>query len=449
MAALVFTGIGAVAALVGFALLVAWVRHYPPVGAALIALIIIPLWETTGGRPLPPIVTLSGMSLYLPDVIALLLFVVGILEIEQLRVNLRGWLFPWVLFGVLLAMALLRGVLTYEPARAVNEGRPLLYFFWAMTWALAVRPDRLRLQTVSLVLGWILVLVAFYHGATHGFGGATSRVVTVDGYIQSGRVLVGSQAMALLLCAATVSLGQSGSEKVRAQFYAVSALVFGGVVVIAQHRSVWGAAALGIVAVLIGSGQKRARRQVFVQSLVGVLAVFVAWYSGIIGGSLADSASNRSTYEWRTAGWQVLISQAIARGPETVIFGNPFGSGASERKISRGGEVISSAAHNWYVTILLYLGIIGLAAIVAMLISALVKSRAKPPAWTFVLAAVAAYSWAYSADWYLAPWLGAAMVLSLGAGRIAKDPVMKSGREANPNRAPVNAVTRPVVSATY
>jgi hypothetical protein len=67
----------------------------------------------------------------------------------------------------------------------------------------------------------------------------------------------------------------------------------------------------------------------------------------------------------------------------------------------------------------------------------LVKSRDKPAFCTFVLVAVAAYGWAYSVEWYAAPWLGAAIVVSLGACRVAEDPVQNSGLE----------VTRPAATA--
>jgi hypothetical protein len=87
----------------------------------------------------------------------------------------------------------------------------------------------------------------------------------------------------------------------------------------------------------------------------------------------------------------------------------------------------------------LYLGLIALLLVVAMLVSALVKSREVSAAWTFVLAAVAAYGWAYSVEWFLAPWLGAAIVGSLGAGRIAEPPDSVSDLAAKPNSARVTA----------
>ncbi len=429
MAELGFSLLVALAGLVGFALAVVWVRRSPTVGAALIGLMLVSNWEV----PNPPaLITLAGTSVYPNDAIPLLLFAVGLLEVKQLRANLQGWIFTWVFFGLLIAAALLRGVPDFGPVAAAHEGRPLLHFFWAMTWVLGLRPDRLRLHTFSLVLGWVLVFVAVYHGVRYGIGGASSTIPLGGGAVKTGRVLTAPQAMALLLCAATVFVGQSSAENVRPRFYAVSALAFTAVVIVAQHRSVWGAGVLGMVAVLIWSGRTRARRQVFVQSVLGAWVVLVAWYSGLLSGSgIADSASNTSTYEWRTEGWQVLISQAIARGPMVVLTGDPFGSGASFRRVPTSGGWTQVQAHNWYVSIFLYLGIIGLLTYATMLFAALVKSRAVPPAWTFVIAAIAGYGWAYSVDWFLVVWLGAAVTVSLGSGRIPESPVPESGLTAN------------------
>jgi hypothetical protein len=431
MATLVFSNIIALAALVGFALAVAWVRRSPTVGFALIFIMIIPLWE----RPAlfqTPIVSLAGGRIYIWDVATLVLFAAGVLQLRQLRANLRGWVFSWILFGALLAVALLRAIVVDGLANGVNSARGLLYFFFATTWVLGVRPDRLRLHTGSLVLGWALVLVAFYHGVTHGFGGAGSKIATGDGLFQTGRVLIAHQSMALLLCASTVFLGTPGSKESRPRFYAFSSVVFAGMVVISQHRSVWAAGALGMVAVLIWSARKRARRQVLLQLILGAVIALAAGYSGMLGGSgISESASDTQTLQWRASGWKILISQAIARGPASVMFGEPSSS-VYFRRLAPGQET-SVSAHNWYIDVFLYLGFIGLMLIVTMLVSALVKSRHTSAAWTFALAAIAVYGWSYSVEWYLVPWLGAALTLSLGVNQIAQDPVPKPGLVTKPN----------------
>ncbi len=342
---------------------------------------------------------------------------VAILEAPQLQANLQGWLVPWVFFfGALIVVSVLRGVATFGPGTAVNEARMILYFFFATTWALAVRPDRIKLHTVSIVIGWVLVVVALYHGVVYGIHGATSAVSVNDDLVQTGRVLVGPQAMVLLLCAGTVSLSPSGPTTAHRRFAVLSSAVFLGLVVLAQHRSVWSACALGMVTVLIWSGRKQARSRVSTLLVMGASLGLVGWASGILDdlGSVFSSASDMRTYEWRTSSWRSLISEAIAKGPEAVVGGQPFGAGYLRQIYT--GTWATNTAHNWYVTIFLRLGIIGLITLAAILLAALIKSRSKPAWCTFILVAVAVYGWAYQFDWYLAPWLGAAMSLSLGDG---------------------------------
>lgn len=441
MAALILfsTAALALAALAMFALLVALVRRHPPVGLGLICLLLLPLWETPH---LPPILTLSTLNIYPSDLATLVFFVVGVLEVKQLRANLQGWLVSWVFFGVCIAVSLLVGVASYGPGTAVNAARDLMYFFFAMTWALAVRPDRLSLRSFSLVLGWALVFVALYHGIRYGLGGATSIVSAGDGVFRTGRVLIAAQAMALLLCAATVFLGPSGSGKFRSQFSAFSSFIFGGVVVIAQHRSVWAAGALGMLAVLIWSRPRRA--QVFVLLVLGTWVALVGWSSGFLAGSdLAESALDRNTYSWRTLGWQILISEAVARGPWAVFAGDPFGGSAFLRQMPTGG-LISTTSHNWYVDIFVSLGILGLMALFPMLVYAGVKSRALPSIWMFTFAAIAVLGWSYSVDWYFAPWLGAAITLSLRGARITEGSTAKLDPLSKPNATRVDASVRAV-----
>lgn len=411
MAVLVFSGVAAVAALVVFALAVAWVRRSPPIGLALLCLILVPLWEMP--YP-PPIVEIAGLSIYPSDVIALVLFVVGVLEATQLHANLRGWLIPWVLFGVSVGISLLIGVAAFGPGAAINEARTMLYFVFAMTWALAVRTDRLRLYTFSLVVGWALVVAAAYHGVVYGFGGASSWIAFGDG-VRDGRVLIASQAMALLLCAVTVFLGPSGWSGTRRQFAKVSAAAFLGVAFLAQHRSVWMACAAGTVAVLLWSGQRQARRRTLVLSVLAAWLFLVGLSSGLLE-SAVESASDMRTYDWRTASWQTLISEASAQGPATIVFGQPFGSGYLRQLPA--GVWTTISAHNWYVSIFLRLGVTGLMMLAIVLVSAFLNSRKASSLWTFIIAAVAVYGWPYSVEWYLAPWLGAAIAISLGGSRI-------------------------------
>lgn len=413
MLELAVSGVLALTMIVWFALLVGLVRRYPPAGIGLAALIVLPLWEVP--HP-PPLITPAGLAVSPIDVITLILFVVGLLEFTQLKANLQGWLVPWLFLGLLIGISLLRGTAAFGLGAATNEARGILWFYFAMTWALATRPDRLRLHKCSLVLGWALALVALYHAVRYGIGGPSTRVSFGDAGYRAGRVLISSQAVALLLCTGTVMfMRTSGSGKGRRRF-AGSSLVFFGVVLISQHRSVWIAGILSMTAVLISAKEGRASSRAFVLLSVGASLAFVTW---TLRSSVVDSALNSDTLDWRADSWQALISNAIARGPLTVLVGEPFGSGFLRRTI--GGGMTGVQAHNWYVELFLRLGIVGLMLIVWMLVSTVLKLRARSSEWVFVPVAVGVYASAYAVDWFLAPWLAAAVVVSLRSGGVSPE----------------------------
>jgi hypothetical protein len=380
----------------------------------LTALIIVTVWEV----PITAVLlTFAGLNVTATDVITVILFVVGVLEFAQLRTNLRGWLIPWIFLGVLIGFSLLRGVSMYGLAHATNEARGEIWVYFAMTWALAVRPERLKLHTFSLILGWMLTLVAVYHLAVHGLGSPTAVVILPDGSYGPNRILVAAQAAALLLCAGTLFLRTADPGEGRSRF-ARSSLVFFGVILASQHRSVWLGALAGVTAALIFANGGRARSRAAALLGIGAWLAFVGLT--VVGGENAalESAANSQSYDWRTSGWQSLVADAIARGPATVALGEPYGSGFL-RKI--GATTTGVQAHNWYVEIFLRLGIVGLTVLVGMLVAAIWKSRAQSPEWMFSLVAVGVYASAYALDWFLAPWLAAAMVVSLRGGSVADE----------------------------
>lgn len=406
-------GVFALVALVWFGVSVSLVRRFPPVGIGLSALVILPLWEA----PTPPaLITLAGFNITIADVVTLILFVVGLLEFAQLRENLQGWLIPWLFLGVWIALSLLRGIAIFGLGTATNEARGVLWVYFAMTWALAVRADRLKLHSVSLVLGWMLVLVAVYHSVVYGIGDASSITYGPDGLPRTNRILVSGQSVALLLCAGIVFMGGARSSKGRRRFVG-SSLVFLGVIVVSQHRSVWIAGLVGLTAVIIfatgASASGRSRSRAVALLVAGGWLALVGWTLVGSANDVISSAVDAGTLDWRASGWQALISDAIARGPVTIAIGEPFGSGFV--RTVNAGYSTGVQPHNWYVEIFLRLGVVGLAALVGILLAAISKSRATSSEWMFSLGVVAAYAAAYAVDWFLAPWLAAAVVMSLRA----------------------------------
>ncbi|MDP3584442.1 MAG: O-antigen ligase family protein [Thiobacillus sp.] len=145
-------------------------------------------------------------------------------------------------------------------------------------------------------------------------------------------------------------------------------------VVVLQHRSVWVAAFLpALLAFFIvrQSQGKLASRMLVIVAVTAAIAVpFLATgkFSGATS-SVADLAvkatsTTEGTFVGRVQGWDSLLKQWAGSGPRTWVIGDPYGSGF-KRPEGYGGKEIAYAPHNYYVQLLLRLGLVGLLAFLA------------------------------------------------------------------------------------
>ncbi|WP_354298612.1 O-antigen ligase family protein [Pseudarthrobacter sp. PvP022] len=183
--------------------------------------------------------------------------------------------------------------------------------------------------------------------------------------------------------------------------------------VMSQHRSVWVAVAIGILLVIFrlrGVALARASFGTFYASVL-ILGLYIF---GALDGLISNftyAVESTGTYNARLDTWTSLIDESVLRGPFSVIFGEPFGFGYARES---GGRIVTFAPHNWYVSIYLRLGLVGLAAFVIVLLSTVgrhMKTRAGV-APTAILLSIAVYAWSYSLPWYLAPLFGWCMALA-------------------------------------
>jgi hypothetical protein len=81
---------------------------------------------------------------------------------------------------------------------------------------------------------------------------------------------------------------------------------------------------------------------------------------------LAESASNDSTWQWRVTGWVQLIDRL--HGVGDWLLGLPFGSGYDRLM---GGVVTDVHPHNFYVLMLLRVGLLGLVLLLVIVLASL------------------------------------------------------------------------------
>ena len=295
--------------------------------------------------------------------------VARLLRLERLTTPQR----LMVLFGMLVAYAMYRGVGSYGLPAVINEGRKFLRFVAGVLYFSTLEPRRDLLDRIggfwlvaATALAGLALLrwVANTAGLTGGlFGeGADLRVLPA-----SAALIIAQGAMIAL-----PMLIDRGRGHLR---YLTPVLLV--VLVLLQHRTVWLVTIAGLVYLMF-------RERMFTARVLAALAVGGVVFTGLvitvfddaeIGEDLATSSQSTGTFEWRLAGWQALLENS---GPETtaeVAVGLPFGGGWDRRF---DGMAVEVSPHNFYIESYLRVGAVGVAAM--LLIYAVALRGAPRPA---------------------------------------------------------------------
>lgn len=375
------------------------VLRFPVIGFVLSYGILLTAWEFPS---LPPLMTLGGSNIFVPDAVALVLLAAALTRVSRIRLNVGSMSIPWFGFGLLLLGSLARGIGEFGLGPAVNEARLLLVPFAVITWALSL--DWTGSHAKSLLydpliwFGWLLVALAGYHAIRYGAGSATSAFIDVNGVEQSSRVLTQMQSFVLVL-ATLLCLDRWISTPSRST--GLAAIAFTATIVITQQRTVWAAFTISLLVYFLMSA---ARIKLKVFAIAGVLgflatAIFVSDVAEPLLKDLTDSFSSRSTYDARTEGWEQLIVNAWAGGAETVAWGQPFGSGFE--RVESNGRIALYSPHNWYVLLFLRVGVFGLALYAWFLMRSLMAGfiRRQSPVALAILIGISVFCWAYGISW--------------------------------------------------
>lgn len=400
----VFLVAGALAAL---AFLIAAIRRWPIFALFLALIQVVVLQEFPNSISLGSV---GGASVSVLDVYAAAIFFAFLIGIrEALRSAPVRW---FIMFALIVGASTVVGVAVFGFA-SVNEARPFIWMIacllWSSTldWQDAIFRD--KVFRLLVFIGWLLVLVAVYHLAIRGFGGYGDDFVDADGETVDRRALASGQALILVLSGiAAVSLAR---RAVHRNWVYLSVAAFAVVVIVSQQRTIW---VVAVAALAIGLMFDRRRSfSTALWAIAGSTVVLVVIATGVADGllsALGASLQDNRTLIGRESGWSSLIGQALDKGPAVTIFGAPFGSGYEREEL---GRIATYSPHNWYVTVFLRTGVLGLAFyMIAMLVALarLLRSRASLFA-TLVIVSIGIYSWTYSASWYAAIFLGCAFAI--------------------------------------
>ncbi|MBJ7323343.1 MAG: O-antigen ligase family protein [Rhodococcus sp.] len=383
------------------------VYRWPPAGLALVFGVLTLSWHIPNWTPFASI---FGLSLNVADFVAAVLFSSAILNFTRSAslgpsVNMALQLFIFTL-----AISAVRGISNLGLASPLNELRPWIYILCVTTWTYAVMKSNTNavgwFETWLICCGIAVSTVGLINTAIYGFGGATSSQKDVGGAIlEAGRPISSGQAVAVA-AAAVICLWKWHTS--RNKWHLSLAVVFALVVLLAQHRSVWIAAAASILVTIffLKTSQRISTLAILATVVLCGWIVLLYFEESQAVQIFSSSAEDSRTYDGRVYDWRVLIENSFAGGPHTVLFGAPSGSGWLRYR--EDGLRIGYIPHNWFVATYLRVGVIGLTAMFAVVVSLIArgwKSRSNSPVLA-VIVLVCVYCWAYNLQWYLAPIIG-------------------------------------------
>lgn len=393
-----FAGPLMVGAVAGFALLTYLAHRRPMVIPYAVGAYALTAWDfpTT-----PGLVTVAGIQIKGEDVIVLAALATVLVRPRNFLNLVRRYSLLMMVIAICLLAALVAGYARFG-GHAFNEFRGFFWLIGLCAWMLSLDWSSIRLRRSFdrwiIFMGIGLALAFVFHAAKYGMGTADSFVVRSDGTEQTGRPLVSGQALFLtligmLLLERSTERGRGGTTWLGIAFIAIA--------VLCQHRSVWAAVGVAIFLVSIQlRGIPLARATV--GAFYGLVFLFALYATGALDGllnSLAYGIESKGTYEGRVGAWTSLVDASVERGASSVLFGEPFGFGYDRYE---NGRFITYAPHNWYVSVYLRLGLIGLAAFLVVMLTAAKRLLAqRDVASMALLTATAIYAWSYSLPWYL------------------------------------------------
>ena len=295
------------------------------------------------------------------DTVSIILLAAGLIRFSR---NLgKPGLFRVFGLGFILvfAFSLIRGMFLFGVASASNEARTyvgellsLLYFATIPTDGCTIK----KFVKAYLIFGSVLVGIAILHYLGLNVGASYQPLVSAVGDIEKNRALSAASAEPIALCF-IFSVGWVTHRR-SPRFFLFLPVIFGGMVVLLQHRTIWVALLICALATPF-IDRAMARRLIPVGILAGVLAFFMAlWVYGTNSSAtdqFEDSSTNLGTWGYRVETWTGLLSD-----DETflsVLAGIPVGTPTIHYDASEGAYV-EMPPHSEYVSLYLRFGVFGL-----------------------------------------------------------------------------------------
>lgn len=308
-----------------------------------------------------PLARLGRFNINPLDVLSVLMVVTAFIRLFLSRSKpRRNYIYLMLALGSLLAVSLLRGISLFGLEAATNSFRSYLFFFSSAFITITLQyKEKLLLRFIYWwgIIAWVLFCLALWRWCLVVLGLSQNPGWIAPGGLMT-RVLNSPQAYFLLqtVVFAWVFRKHKGTLPFqRLVPYAIIPAIF-----LLQQRTVW---VIFLFLLLCIFSLMRQIRPAFLFTfltvgLLGVVALLVLWGNPLLD-SLASSAQNLRNFEWRIAGWSVLLSPDRFQNSLDYAIGQPFGTGY-ERYLLGSSYAIFHSPHNFYVQTFLNIGGFGL-----------------------------------------------------------------------------------------
>lgn len=325
-----------------------------------------------------------GLNIYPQDLLFTGLAVIGLGRFF-LGTNTHAGTIAWTAFGAFLFVSFVIGAAKYGSTAGVDL-RPTFYFWATAQFMGSFRVDKdlaERIVRYLLIVGVVLFFIVVYRWVSDAFGWGTHLWRDVG----AGTMRVLNAGQAYLFAMLTILLAWANARGRMHRPWSWLLPLFFLIMVLLQHRSVWVATASGLLVLYIASPALRPRYQGYavLAAVATVLAMVPLLAYGLLDtvfDSLLHSGEEvfqqKSTLTWRLQSTQELLGQWVDGGPLVYLIGKPFGSGY-ERYLLDLTHDTNYSPHNFYVQMLLRVGLMGLVAVAVAYgycISRLWKARA-------------------------------------------------------------------------
>ena len=309
-----------------------------------------------------------GINVSTDDLAFVLLFCAAVIRLPVLAVAARNstlfWL--WVAFGGVVLLSLAIGLLTFGSSAGV-EVRDNFYFWAAGLYfaSFTYSEDQLhRLWRVVQYFAWMMVLIVVYRWVGVKLGFVSESLVLKAGASSEFRV-VGSSVTFFLAAVGVVHFAMWLKRSTSRDLLAALCLL--GFVLVLQHRSVW-VSVLGALVVVMWHLRTEVSRKVFPLIVIGLTTLSMVAIMVVLNpdSRLAETilksavsvTQAQGTHVDRLLGWEALLNDFVATAsPHQWLVGKPYGSGFARWVM---GHLKEYAPHNFYVVLLLRVGIVGI-----------------------------------------------------------------------------------------